>query len=199
MARNVWLIRHAKQIMDPKGGAWQSEAELAPDADERIEAAVRFFRHHGVCFSFVGYSHLVRARQTAERLGTRLKNYPLFLLKGRLGPGEIDEWQTRWDAWKQAQPDPDNPRILGATELAELWPDLCEREGKRVLDGVREIAHILKDGENGAAISHNPLLRLAEAQATGNPVASPDPTYCQTIQFTFEDDHLTSCYAHVNY
>lgn len=194
MAKHVYLIRHAKQDTKKDGDAWQVNASLIPGAEERIKFVAQQLMDCGVRFSAFRYSLLVRSRQTCEFLQGFMNSDAPMKLNEKLGPGEVEEWNTLYDGWKREQPDPENPPLLGPVEFSSLWPDLCEREGKRVLSAVEEIAKEVQAGQNAAAISHNPLVRLAQAQAQGK-VEGPDLQHCQAICFTFEDDRLVGCEA----
>ncbi|MBI2097426.1 MAG: histidine phosphatase family protein [Candidatus Vogelbacteria bacterium] len=200
MAKNVWLIRHAKQ--ESLGsvrqvGGWQPEAELAPESTDRIKAASEYFIERGIHFSFMAHSGLIRSRQTAQRLRDLIGGgvVPIHLFEG-LGPGEIGEWEERFSKFIERQPDPENPPLLRADEIESLFPDLCAREGERVLGATKEIALRLEEGGSAGAVSHFPLIQLAESLVTGNPVR-PNLGYCQAICFTFESEEVVGCEAHL--
>jgi broad specificity phosphatase PhoE len=194
--KRVWLIRHAKQIStEDSDDSWQISAKLAPEATKRIKEAANYFKWLGVCFKLFRHSSLVRAQQTCEFLREFMGSDAPIAADKKLGPGEINEWNTKFNVWKKQNPGWKKVS-WGPTEWAKLWPSLCEAEGERVLIAVERIARKLKDGENAAAISHNPLIRLAEGQATGM-VSNPDLQHCQSICFTFRNEELVGCEAHL--
>jgi hypothetical protein len=81
-------------------------------------------------------------------------------------------------------------------DCLKLWPELCEREGRRVLSAVNDITQILQDGESAAAFTHNPLIRLAQRTATGS-CEGPEIEHCQSICFVFDGDKFVGCEEHL--
>ena len=180
MAKYVYLMRHAEQTMNNIDDIWQIEAPLVQTANNRIRDVAQYFSQQGICFSSFWHSSLVRSQQTCRILRDFMNSNARTRLNRKLGPGEVAVWNTRYVSWKQNQTDPTNPPIIGSIEIARLWPDLSEREGQRVTTALNEILQEINDHECAVAISHNPLIRLAEGLIQGH-IDGPDPDYCQAI------------------
>lgn len=194
MAKRIFLIRHAEQAMQTGYDVWDFGSPILPHAMSQIEKAARYFKESGFRFSAYWHSALVRSAQTsfllAELMGERERKPRI---KEELGPGEPEMWNWLYNTWKLHQEE-DKTSDIGTPEILQMWPDICEREGTRILSAVRTIASGLADGENAAAVSHNPLIRLGQYMATGFP--KPDLTHCQAICFTLEDGWL-DCEDHL--
>lgn len=206
MARNVYVMRHAEQQLTDGAGLWQPNAKLAPGAEKRIQVAAEYFRKRGIVFDQFWHSRLKRAEQTCLFLAQKAADTECRITKAlshsNLGPGRIETWETLYCSWRRFQPNSENPRLRPADWL-ELFPDLCTREAVRMLGAISEIAQGLEDGEDALAVSHIPLINLAEWRATGirdsfyHPVR-PALDYCQTICFTFDErDAFVGCEAHL--
>jgi len=199
MAKQVWLIRHSKQQMKKHGGSWQVDAPLKKHGSRRpIQMAARYFKRHGVIFNAFWHSSLVRAEQTCGLLRQYMGSNKTIRLEVNLGPGQVAVWDSVFAEWMARNPGWETRTTgVGPAEWSKLWPILCKAEGERVLIAVERIARKLKDGESAAAISHNPLIQLAESEATGKPAAEKDLKYGQAVCFTFQGDKLVSCECHL--
>jgi broad specificity phosphatase PhoE len=189
MTKKVYMLRHAEQIPPTSSDFWDFGSWLVPGARSQVEAAARHFKELGVEFAAYRYSLLTRSIQTCTLLGEYMgaTGQSLKLNEG-LGPGEAEEWNDRYGIWL-AEQDPENLPPIGTRELIELWPDLCEHEGMRVDQAIRQIAGELQDGQSALAVSHNPLIRLAEYAITDR--MHPNLRYCQAVCFVFEDDWVS--------
>jgi len=195
MAKRVWLIRHARQNLEKNGDVWQVNARLASGSVDRVLIAAEYFRSLGVEFAAFHYSPLIRSRQTCLLLKRIMNIKARARLSERLGPGEVSEWNKRFKAWKA-----DNPQwgsiTCGPSYWSSLWPDLCRQEARRAMFAITRIAAGLVEGEDAAAIGHNPLIRLAEGLVVGS-VRDPDLAYCQAVCFTFHGKEIINCTAHL--
>jgi phosphohistidine phosphatase SixA len=195
----VYLLRHGPQVpsQNPRN-SWDPEAHLAPSAQERIKHVARLFISLGGGEFFSSYRHspLIRAKETCEGFKQVLGWQGKIQEHVGLGPGEPEEWDRTYCLWKEQQPDPNNPRVLSAEDCYSLWPELCKREGARVLAAVRDIAAQLpaECGQRALAVSHNPLISLAEAEACGGKIATPDVKHCQFLCFAcYADGSVVAC------
>lgn len=188
-------MRHAKAEWKPGFDIWQFDSPLAEGSEKQVRQAMQHFQERNIGFSGVYCSSLTRAGQTAYHA---LISLGLMAINKReeLGPAEPQEWCRLYDEWKQAQPDPNNVPNLGGPECLALWPELCKREGARVYSAVAEIAKEVGWGQAVVAVSHNPLIRLAQFAATGS-CEGPDISYCQAICFVFEGDKFVGCEEHL--
>lgn len=199
MKTSVFLIRHAEQERTTEEGIWQPLAHLKPGATQRIQVAADYFAKNGIVFSSYWHSTLTRAMQTCEILReyTKTGSTPAPMNDNvMLGPNRIAEWESGYEKWRLAQADPANPRKLDAPGFVEILPDLMRTQGFRTLQAVRTIASQLQNGQTAAAISHIPLIPLAEWCATGTQPRT-HVEYCQAIQFDFENGEVVSTKAHL--
>ncbi len=199
MRKTVFLIRHAAQEKTSEKGIWQPWAKLKPNADERIRVAANYFAKEGMVFHHYWHSILTRAVQTCEILHglTKTGSKPAPIgTNEMLGPSRIEVWEDSYERWRLDQEDPANPPNLDAPGFLAVMPDLMRTQGLRTLQAVKEIASRLENGQTAAAISHIPLIPLAEWCATGTPPRT-HVEYCQAIQFDFEDGKVVSTKAHL--
>ncbi|MEK7463616.1 MAG: histidine phosphatase family protein [Patescibacteria group bacterium] len=202
MKRSVFLIRHAEQEKDesPGAGIWQPKAPLKPGSSQRIQVAADYFAKEGIVFHRYWHSALTRAVQTCEILWelTTKSSPDLAPMSDNLmlGPSRIGEWEAGYERWRLAQADPAKPPLLDAPGFLKIMPDLIRTQALRTFQAVKTIATQLPNKQNAAAISHIPLIPLAEWCATGTTLRT-HVEYCQAIEFVFEDDSVVSTKVHL--
>ena len=194
--KRVWLDRHAKQnaIKDPHN-VWQCDSGLFPESIDRIIVAADYFKSLGINFTLYRHSLLRRSEQTCVLLKDQMGSAADIKLNHLLGPGEEGLWNNNFFEWMQANPSWEK-MVVGPATWVSLWPDLCTREGGRVLNGVRHVARELNDGEHAVCIGHNPLIQLAEWSVTGA-IAEVDLKYCQAICFVFQGETICDVEQHL--
>jgi broad specificity phosphatase PhoE len=191
MPKEIYLIRHAQQQKRSGTDVWNIDASLTREAVKQIKTAAQRFQDKGIQFSYFAHSHLIRAAQTCNRLHEAMKSKASSGHFEGLGPGFVSEWNSLYREWREKQ-DPKNVPELSGVDFANLWPDLAKKEGQRVLSAVLEIADEIKNNECAAAISHNPLIRLAQQAAIGGELFA-DLTYCQAVKFTVSRGRVIAC------
>jgi len=196
MAKRLFLFRHAQQVVQPGAGIWQPQAPLMEGAESRIDLAAKYMVQHGVVFETCWHSSLTRSAQTALVLQIRVSGNANVRLHEWLGPERIPEWEKLYEDWRLVQADPANPPDLQPADFVELFPELCKNEGQRLLFAINMIESQTKEGLSVAAVSHMPLINLAEWRATGVP-PRPALDYCQALEFTFEAGQITNCKPHL--
>lgn len=194
MPKYIYLMNSGRTTL-PRGvcDIWNIDLPLLQSSRLHVKLVAEHLKMtKGVTFSAYWYAPLVRSRQTCMLLREYARSTAPLRLQSWLGPALVPEWNRNYNAWRRDQVDPQNPPTIDHADYARLWPSLCESEGARVLRGMTEIIHYLKDGQTALAVSSNPLIRLAQRAAFGK-IESAEPGECQAIKFTWWDKGFSSC------
>jgi broad specificity phosphatase PhoE len=191
MPKTIWMFRAAKHAADPENPCiWQPGATLDIQvACRQIEAAVKHLRLLGVEPVVFRHSVFTRAYQTCSVFAQAFGKSDIAL-KANLGPGDTAEWNRLMTEWHKQNPNW-GESFTGPTNWINAFPMISTEDGIRILSAVRDIATEIKDGEHAIAVSHNPLIRIAEGILIGE-WDKIDLVHCQAVRFTVDGDHLSA-------